>query len=294
MTSGQLEALLAVAEFGSMNKAAEAIFISQPALIKRLDSLEDELGFAILQRSASGSTLTEAGEKLCSEIEPLYMQMKSIIEKIQHSTSPMQIRISQVSLLTLRFCDQLLAEFLNEHQNITMKRVFLTNDHWFESLYAGEIDMCFVPGTQQAVEAWKGNGLTCIQYSEGQLVCLVSHSHPLANYHQITMDQLVPYSVYAEQLMMEYGGLSRAAEEQGVQIKFDHSVYNRYEMIDACGKGKVYLHDMSLAPDIYPLTAIPLTGFSYGRFILLRNDRDLALRTMKTFLITQKGFQLRT
>ena len=287
MTSGQLEALFAVAEFGSMNKAAESIFVSQPALKKRLDSLEDELGFALLQRSASGCALTEAGDKLCSEIKPLYVQMKSTIERIKNSTSPMKIRISQVSYLTLRFCDQLLTDFLHEHQNISIERVFLTNDLWFDALYAGEIDMCLVPGTQEAIEAWKRKGLTCIQYDEGQLACLVSRSHPLAGYHQISLDQLKPYTVYAEPLMMEYGGLSRAADEQDVRLNSDHSVYNRYEMIDACRRGMVYLHDISLTPDVFPLTVIPITDFSYGRLILLRNDRDPALRTMKTFLISQ-------
>ena len=294
MTSGQLEALLAVAEFGSMNRAAEAIFISQPALKKRLDSLEDELGFALLQRSASGSTLTEAGEKLCSELKPLYMQMKSSIEKIQNSASPMKIRISQVSMLTLRFCDQLLTDFLHEHQNISIERVFLTNDLWFDALYAGEIDMCLVPGTQQAVEEWKRKGLACIQYDEGQLACLISPSHPLAGCQQLSLAQLKPYKVYAETLMMDCGGLSRAAEEQNVHIKTDQSVYNRYEMIDACSKGMVYLHDISLTPDVFPLTVIPITGFSFGRFILLRNDREPALRTMKIFLLARKGYQLRT
>ena len=294
MTSGQLEALFAVAEFGSMNRAAESIFVSQPALKKRLDSLEDELGFALLQRSASGCALTEAGEKLCSEVKPLYLQMKSTIEKIRSSTSPMKIRISQVSLLTLRFCDQLLTEFLQEHQHISIERFFLTNDLWFDSLYADEIDMCFVPGTHEAIEEWRRRGLTCIQYDEGQLACLVSRSHPLADCRQISLDQLKPYTVYAEPLMMEYGGLSRAAEEQNVHIKTDQSVYNRYAMIDACSKGTVYLHDMSLTPDVFPLTVIPVTGFSYGRFILLRNDRQPALRTMKTFLIARKGYQLQT
>ena len=291
MTTGQLDALLAVAEHGSMNKAAESIYISQPALKKRLDALEDELGFALLQRSANGSSLTEAGETLCAEAGPLYAQLKAVVEKIQNTASPMRIRISQVSLLTLRFCDQLLAEFHFKHNNIAIERVFMTNDHWFDSLYSDEIDMCLVPGTNKAVMEWKRNGLTCIQYSEGQLACIVSRSHPLADNKEISMRELAPFSVFAEPLMMQYGRLAETAEKQGIILKTDQSVFSRYEMMDACREGMVYLHDISLTPDVFPLTIIPINDFSYGRFIILRNSKEPALRIMETYLLTEKGFQ---
>lgn len=57
----QLRYLIAVAECGSINQAAERLFISQQSLRASINSLEQKLGFALFHRSAKGMRLTEAG-----------------------------------------------------------------------------------------------------------------------------------------------------------------------------------------------------------------------------------------
>ena len=59
----QLRHFVAIFERGNLSKAAEDIFISQPALTRSLKTLEDELGVELLQRHARGTTPTEAGER---------------------------------------------------------------------------------------------------------------------------------------------------------------------------------------------------------------------------------------
>lgn len=47
MTLNQLNYVIAIAEYGSMNKAAEHLYVAQPSLSGAVKSLEDELGFAL-------------------------------------------------------------------------------------------------------------------------------------------------------------------------------------------------------------------------------------------------------
>src|SRR5438046_10054352 len=60
----QLEMFRAVAEQGTFTKAAGRLHVSQSAVSRQVQLLEEELGGALLRRSAKGVSLTEAGELL--------------------------------------------------------------------------------------------------------------------------------------------------------------------------------------------------------------------------------------
>jgi DNA-binding transcriptional LysR family regulator len=66
---GRLEAFVAVSRAGSISAAAEALFVTQPALTARLQALERDLGAQLLVRSRHGSRLTEAGRALLPHAE---------------------------------------------------------------------------------------------------------------------------------------------------------------------------------------------------------------------------------
>lgn len=61
MDTAHLKAFLKIAESASISRAAESLGIAQPSLSQQLLRLEDEIGFALFERSARGVTLTEAG-----------------------------------------------------------------------------------------------------------------------------------------------------------------------------------------------------------------------------------------
>src|SRR5215470_2071205 len=54
----------AVAAEGNLTRAAERLFVSQPALTKQIKQLETQLGVRLFSRSRAGMTLTEAGQAL--------------------------------------------------------------------------------------------------------------------------------------------------------------------------------------------------------------------------------------
>jgi LysR family nitrogen assimilation transcriptional regulator len=77
-----VECFLRVAEFGSINRAAEDLDMTQPALSRRLDSLEHDLGVTLLIRGARGVTLTEAGTTLVQGAAPILRQAALLRESI--------------------------------------------------------------------------------------------------------------------------------------------------------------------------------------------------------------------
>ena len=59
----QLEYFVKVAELGSLNKAAEVFYVTQPALSKAIQNLEQEIGAEVLRRTNKGVSMTEDGKK---------------------------------------------------------------------------------------------------------------------------------------------------------------------------------------------------------------------------------------
>lgn len=78
-----LESLLAVAEHGTLTRAARAVAITQPALTRRLQQLEDAMGAPLLQRSKRGAVLTEAGRLVAAEARQIVERWRRLRESVR-------------------------------------------------------------------------------------------------------------------------------------------------------------------------------------------------------------------
>lgn len=81
MTLQQIYYVLTIAETGSMNRAAEQLFVSQPALTKALRELEEETGITVFRRTSRGVVPTNEGSEFLSNIRQLYQQYDLIMER---------------------------------------------------------------------------------------------------------------------------------------------------------------------------------------------------------------------
>lgn len=64
MYNPQLDTFICVVEAGSFSKAAEELYISAPAVIKQINSLENSLNLQLFERTHRGLIITEAGKSL--------------------------------------------------------------------------------------------------------------------------------------------------------------------------------------------------------------------------------------
>lgn len=67
MYNPQLETFICVVESGSFNRAADRLFISAPAVIKQINSLEAGLGLQLFTRTHRGLVLTQAGQSIYND-----------------------------------------------------------------------------------------------------------------------------------------------------------------------------------------------------------------------------------
>lgn len=109
----QLQRFVAVAEIGSINKAAEKLFISQPTLSASMKALEDEVGKPLLNRYDKGVTLTRDGEMLYRYGQTVLKEMELISELKNTGDSVRSAEIS-ISVYSLLLKEQIFADFCKE------------------------------------------------------------------------------------------------------------------------------------------------------------------------------------
>lgn len=81
MTLQQLNYVITIAEAGSLNKAAEILYISQPSLTSSMQELEKELGITVFNRSGRGVSLTQDGAEFLLYARQVYNQYELLMDK---------------------------------------------------------------------------------------------------------------------------------------------------------------------------------------------------------------------
>lgn len=75
-----MQTFLAVARYGSVSRAAEALHLTQPTATSRIKALEDSLGAALFDRTAAGMSLTKRGDMLLRYAEQ-FEQLSDMVEE---------------------------------------------------------------------------------------------------------------------------------------------------------------------------------------------------------------------
>ncbi len=81
MTLQQLRYVITISEMGSLNKAAEVLYVTQPSLSGAVRELEKELGISIFHRGGRGVTLTNDGMDFLTYARQVYYQYELLMEK---------------------------------------------------------------------------------------------------------------------------------------------------------------------------------------------------------------------
>ena len=178
------QTLLAVVELGSLTRAAEQLSCTQSAVSHSIDSLEGELGFALLKRSRAGVRLTMEGERLMPAVRGLLnsaeqlSQLASSIRGLDSGT----VRIGAFTSVAVHWLPGVFKEFQADYPKVDFK--LLNGDyHDVEQWLAdGSVDMGFV-----AVPC--GLDCECIPLVEDRLLAILPENSRFASYPRFPLTE---------------------------------------------------------------------------------------------------------
>ena len=186
-----------VARLGSLNKAADALFIAQPNISRSIKELEAHLGITIFDRSAKGMVLTPEGEEFISYAQSILKQIDDV-EDLYKQGSPKKQKFS-ISVPRACYISDAFAEFSKclsdepaeifykeTNSQRTIKNV-LDNDYKLGIIrYAENYDKFFKSMLEE-------KGLSYEMIAEFSYVIIMSRDNPLAVKEEITFEDLAPY-----------------------------------------------------------------------------------------------------
>jgi LysR family nitrogen assimilation transcriptional regulator len=144
----QLRTFRAVAELGSLSKAADRLRAAQPALSRHIKLLEHELRVALFIRNGRGMLLTNAGRMLLDRTTGLVRQIEQVRDDIQSASGSPSGRVilglvpTVSAVLSGRFARRVITDF----PQISLRIVESYGGHLVEWLHRGEMDLAITYG----------------------------------------------------------------------------------------------------------------------------------------------------
>ena len=150
MELDQMRYFLRVAERGNFTRAAEDLGISQPALSRSIQKLEEELEQPVFERKTRSVSLTEAGVLLQSRAQQVLAIIEDTKAEITDDGQSGRVRVGAIPTIAPYFLPDLLRQFSSKFPKATLIVQENTTDVLLKSCTQGEIDLAIlalpVPG----------------------------------------------------------------------------------------------------------------------------------------------------
>ena len=256
MNTKNIETFIAVSKYNSFNAAAEALFISPPALQQQLNRLEEEIGFRLFGRGPSGIRLTPAGETFLDGILKIRSDIDLLLTRCRETaTLNNSLRIGAILGLQPDLFPRISGPFYQKHPEVIQKPVMESEDQLFIDLDSGALDAVEYFDCPRAHAAGRVFvPLIC----EGR-DCLMSPNHPLASRSRLTLDDLRGQHIIVHRFD-RVPGLREYIEKNYPEIKIteDPRCLDLYSVVRSFEDGHVGLIPPHVSSQFLPLRAVPL------------------------------------
>jgi DNA-binding transcriptional LysR family regulator len=186
-----IKAFITVSETGSFSRAAASLFLTQPAISKRIQALEHALGITLFDRIGKSVRLTEAGYALlpsCKRILDEIAESQRIISNLRQSTSGI-LSLATSHHIGLHRLPPVLREFAGSYPEVELKLSFMDSEQACRQIINGAIEVAII--TLPDV----GNDRLELKPVWNDPLCIaVSRHHALAFESSCTIKRLLKYA----------------------------------------------------------------------------------------------------
>ena len=197
MTLQQLKYILAISETGSMNKAAEQLYVSQPSLTSSVQELEKEIGIKIFNRSGRGVTLTSDGVEFIQYARQVVGQFDILAEKyINKGSIKKKFGVSaQHYSFAVKAFVEMVKKFDTAKYEFAVRETKTAEVISDVAAMRSEIGIIYLNdfNRKSITKLLHSNGLVFHSLTKCRPYVYLWKGHPLANEKKITFDQLEDY-----------------------------------------------------------------------------------------------------
>jgi DNA-binding transcriptional LysR family regulator len=211
----------AVAERLSFRKAAEELYLTQPAVSLQIKALEEDVGVQLFDRTGSHIALTAAGKILLNYCE----QVKTLLAQTEHEIAALsgehsgELALGASTTIAQYVLPRFLGEFCREHPRVHPTLFSGNTEHIVEAVEKQKIALGFIEGPARSRD------VKTKPFLEDELVLIAPTAHEWAERTSVSCSEIASISL----LMRERGSGTRhvielALERQGVKRNSMHIV----------------------------------------------------------------------
>lgn len=221
MNLAAFEAFIKVMETGSISLAADQLFITQPAVTKRIHSLEDYFGVKLFESAGRGIQATHAAHSLLPKVKNWLNELSEIHHTLSHEHDQVQgrLKIGTSHHIGLHHLPKPLRDYVQQFPDVTLDVHFVDSEQAHEQVLAGDLELAFLTLPPQGDERLK-----YLTIWNDPLVFVVAPFHPLAQKQDIELQDLLEYpsllpssQTYTSQITLQ------AFEKHGLKPKITMS-----------------------------------------------------------------------
>jgi DNA-binding transcriptional LysR family regulator len=185
----RLRVLREVAQLGSFSAAAESLAFTQPAVSRQIATLEAEAGTRLVERSARGVRLTQAGELLVGHADAILDRLTAAENQLEalNSLAGGRLHIGATATANSTLIPLAIRAFDAEYPEVHLRLDEALTSELIDRVAAGELDLAIVANP----ERYELPGEIVIDHlmDDPQHLAL-SRDHPLADAPEIRMEDL--------------------------------------------------------------------------------------------------------
>ncbi len=196
MTIQQLYYAITISEAGSLNKAADQLYISQPSLTEAVREMEKELGITIFYRSGRGVSLTADGAEFLLYARQVYGQYETMMEKYSQNNLKKKFGVStQHYSFAVKAFVELVKGFDTAEYEFAIRETKTREIIADVATMRSEIGILYMSRFNRAAitKLLKANRLVFHHLISCKAYVYLWSGHPLAKNKKITFEQLQPY-----------------------------------------------------------------------------------------------------
>ena len=206
MNLAAFDAFVKVMETGSISIAAEHLFITQPAVTKRIHSLEDYFGVKLFESAGRGIQPTHAAHSLLPKVKMWLNELGEIHHTLSHEQAHVQgrLKIGTSHHIGLHHLAEPLKRFVQQFPQVTLDVHFVDSEQAHEQVLAGELELAFLTLPPRGDDR-----LNYLTIWHDPLVFVAAPFHALAQQQQLHLEDLIAYPsllpaahTYTSQIML--------------------------------------------------------------------------------------------
>jgi DNA-binding transcriptional LysR family regulator len=244
----RLRVLREVAVRGSFSAAADALSFTQSAVSQQVAALEREAGAVLVQRSARGVRLTEAGEALVRHAESIMARLAEAEAELEAIAGLRggRVRMASFESAGATLMPLAIAAFRQRHPAVELSLSLSEPEDCVPLLRSGDLDLAIV--FQSAVNP-PDDGIHRVHLVEDPMYLVLPRDHPLAHRRRLRLADLAGEAWIGGQADCECNRLmSRACARAGYEprIAFETDDYTAMQGFVAAGVGVSLIAELGL------------------------------------------------